>query len=92
MNEIWKFPLDIKAIMQLIEVEMPKGAIPIAVQVQYGIICVWAQVTPDAPKESRYFQVVGTGMPIPVRVKKYLGTVQIYSGDTVLHVYEAKGD
>jgi hypothetical protein len=58
---IWKFELEPTDNQ---EIEMPKGAEILTAQNQVGIPCLWALVDPTAEKETRTFEVVGTGHPI----------------------------
>jgi len=82
---IWKFELqnnDFQAI------EMPKDAEILSIQPQNNKVCIWAKVDPDNEKESRAFQIIGTGNPVSDKPKKYLGTFQIYEGQLVFHLFE----
>jgi hypothetical protein len=86
-STIWKFqiPLEEKS-----EVEMPKDAEVLAVQMQGSQLCVWAAVDPNAEKVKRRFYVVGTGHPMPKSLDAcYAATVQIDGAiDTLaLHVF-----
>jgi hypothetical protein len=70
-------------------VSMPVGATILSAQVQDGDIQIWALVDPDAKKETRYFGVAGTGHPIDDNFAgKFIGTVQMYQGALVFHVFE----
>lgn len=42
------------------------------------IVCVWAALDSDAPKDERTFRIFGTGHPIPDEVgfEGYLGSTQ----------------
>lgn len=52
--------------------------------------CVWALVDPDVEIETRYFEVYGTGHPIPDdgKFRNYIGTCQFMQGCLVFHVFE----
>lgn len=84
MNEIWKFEL--KQSYQ--EVEMPVGANLLSVDQQKEIICLWAEVDPDAKREFRSFEIFGTGHSIKPGQRKFLGTVLTRGGELVWHVFE----
>lgn len=72
------------------EVEMPKGAIIRAIQIQGDWICLWAEVNTANPKEIRRIEMFGTGHPIRHDFenidRNYLATVQDTS--LVWHFYE----
>lgn len=87
MNKtIWKYQL---AITETQEIEMPVDAGILTAQMQAGTLCLWAFVSPDAPKERRQFEVLGTGNPIPDGSCNYIASVQ--QGQFVWHVFEGKG-
>ena len=80
---IWKFPLELTNKQ---EVQMPVGANVISVDNQHGQICMWALVNDEAEKETRTFEVVGTGHYMRDIDRDFVGTVQ--QGPFVWHVFE----
>lgn len=82
---IWKWPLKLDPYQA---VEMPAGATVLTVQVQKDEPHLWALCDPERPKEKRHITMRGTGHPVPAYPGQYLGTVQMFRGDLVLHVYE----
>ncbi len=69
-------------------VAMPEGAMPLDVQVQSGVITLWALVNPDARPVPRPFSIYGTGHTIEnIGELSHIGTVQM--GCLVWHVFEA---
>ena len=80
---IWKFPL---ALTDFVSVEMPENAVVLSVDNQDGVLCLWAMVEPDMPKDVRHFSIVGTGNPMPAGLKKFIGTVLM--PPYVWHVFE----
>jgi hypothetical protein len=87
MKSIWKFQIEATDVQ---EIEMPEGAELLTIQVQNGIVCLWALVSPNAPKEKRTLRVYGTGHPITSGGLHYIGTFQLLSGGLVFHVFEQK--
>jgi len=88
---IWKFPLSANTTQG---VSMPKDAEILSVQVNRGVICLWALCDPDAEVEDRAFAVFGTGhrysdVIFDKFADRYIGTVQMGSGVLVWHVLEA---
>ncbi len=85
---IWKYEIKID---DKIQIEMPEKAEILSVQVQKGIVCIWALVDSENKTETRYFEVFGTGHKVPVDMgisRKFIGTFQIYGGDLVFHLFE----
>lgn len=83
MRHIWKWPLVVTDRQELL---VPAGARLLAVQAQYGELCLWAECDTSQPKETRTIHVYGTGNPIPDDPGTYISTVQL--GTFVWHVYE----
>lgn len=90
MKTIWKFPL--KTFAPILEIEMPRNAKVLTVQVQKEIPCIWAIVEPQEKKETRKFRLLGTGheFDIPIAQVKYIGTFQLQSGGFIGHLFETK--
>lgn len=86
MREIWKFELD----SHYNTVEMPIGAEILSVHSQRDSVCIWALVNPNMEKETRYFDVFGTGHPIDVNSKIFIGTCLVNNESLVWHVFETK--
>lgn len=89
MKRVYKYPLDIQ---DEVIVMMPKGARVLSVQVQNGRPCLWAAVDPtEMELEKRLFRIAETGHPIHDNVVDgFIGTIQLYDGRLVFHVFEAK--
>lgn len=75
-----------------VEIEMPKGAHILTVQVQHGYPTIWAIVDPEQPKEIRHLRLFGTGHPLDIdpAASRYIGTFQLDMGNFVGHLFEAK--
>jgi hypothetical protein len=83
MKTVWKFPVTPGPF----EVEMPKGAQVLSVQVQGGEPFMWALVDDQAPKEKRSFNTVGTGHDSDeIQNWRFVGTFQL--GPLVFHLFE----
>lgn len=90
-QQVWKFPFisDKALFTKWLDIEMPIDAKVLTVASQNGILTLWAQVTPGAPRSVRRFKVYDTGEPIDdYIVHNYIGTVVFPGGLLVLHVYE----
>lgn len=84
--QVWKYKIPIK---DATEIEMPKGARIVHVDIQYGEPCLWALVNPQADKETRYIRVAGTGHEVsPEDTMDHLGTFMLAGGTFVGHVFE----
>ena len=86
MDTIWKFELEI---IDEQMVEMPEGAIILAVQAQYDKPWLWARVNPHAKPTQRKIMTHGTGHEVPETTGSHLGTYQIQGGRYVFHVFES---
>jgi hypothetical protein len=69
---------------------LPKDAQILTVQCQRDILCLWALVDDGTSlKQSRTFEIVGTGHPVENYTKRqYIGTAQQYGGSLIWHVFE----
>ena len=88
---IWKFELETTDKQTI---EMPVDSEILTVQTQNGEPCLWALVDPAAEKETRTFEVFGTGHTLHYDMgitKDYIGTYQLNSGALVFHVFEHTG-
>lgn len=85
---IWKFPIMAPGTCSI---EMPADAKIVSAGLDSdGLVCVWAEVNPEATFKERHFAAIGTGWKIPcVALEKstYLGHVLTQSG-FVWHIYE----
>lgn len=86
MKKIFKYSLVGENVQDL---ALPRGARIIAAQTQYGGVCLWAIVEPDAPTEYRRVVVIQTGHPLPDNIADFthVGTVQVGTGPLVVHVF-----
>jgi len=86
---IWKYELQVIDHPQRIDI--PLDSKIMTVQSQGESICMWVMVDPDAEKETRYFEVFGTGGPIHCDMgvsRQYIGTFQLLEGKFVGHLFE----
>jgi hypothetical protein len=83
MKVIYKFTLGNPASY----ISMPNGAKILCVQMQHGMLCLWAIVDTSKPSTAtRKIYVFGTGNELPDLPLEYIGTVQDY--EYVWHVFE----
>lgn len=85
---IWKYEITPD---DRVQIEMPEKAEILSVQVQKGIVCIWALVNTENKTETRCFEVFGTGHKVPVDMgisRKFIGTFQMDGGDLVFHLFE----
>ena len=82
MKTIYKYPVG--------EVQIPKGAKILTVNMQDDKFVLWAEVDTENVLEHRTFEVFGTGWELPHYVEmKYIGTC--FERLFVWHVYEVLG-
>jgi len=73
----------------VVDVDMPYGAVPRAVGVQGPDVVLWAEVLPTAPVRRRRFRLAKTGQDLGTVVNhRYVGTVMLFDGGYVVHVYD----
>ncbi|MFX0202612.1 MAG: hypothetical protein ACFFCW_41440 [Candidatus Hodarchaeota archaeon] len=82
---IWKFPLKMDDSQTI---DMPVDAYVLSIQTQHNIPCLWVMCSSDAPKRTRTFETFGTGHPMPIASREYVGTYQVNNGNHVFHVFE----
>ena len=93
MKMIYKYPLGTEIYHNMItEIEMPRNAEILSLQMQGGIPIIWAIVNPNKQKRKYVFHVFGTGYEMLDYERKhyvYVGTVQ-QSGlmTLVWHIFE----
>ena len=73
------------------EIQMPRNADILCVQMQYGMPYIWAAVDDSARLEPRRVVVIGTGCELPADMgrSEYISTFQT-DGGCVWHVFAAK--
>lgn len=82
---IWKYPLTITGNQTL---DMPKGAIILSAQIQFGLLYLWAMVDPTQPHDERDIEIIGTGHEFAEAPRKFIGTAQMAGGNLVWHIFE----
>jgi hypothetical protein len=87
MKTIYKYPLTTG---DSVTIYLPKGAEVLTVQTQAGLPCVWAKVDTASMSEFHRFYVRGTGHELTGNEGAYVGTFQVYDGELVFHLFEAK--
>jgi hypothetical protein len=85
MKAIFKYQLEVTGRQAI---NMLAGAEILTVQVQHGVLCMWALVDPANDYEKRYIAIYGTGNPVPLYPGRYISTVQQANGSLVWHVFE----
>lgn len=84
-KKIFKYKIEVEDMPVL---ELPEGAEILTVQVQNGEPHLWALVDESRPTKRRYFELYGTGHPVPDAVRNYIGTFQMRGGNLVFHLFE----
>lgn len=83
MMTVYKYPIEIVDEQMI---EMPENAHALSVQMQRDKLCIWALVNPERKNKKRRVRIVGTGNDAS-DVFQYLGTVQMFNGNLVWHVF-----
>jgi hypothetical protein len=82
-RSVHKFPMH----APVLRCEVRRGARVLCVSTQDNVPCIWFEVEPDAPDESREFIGVPTGGAIEPGAE-YVGTAHGIDGWMVFHIYE----
>lgn len=87
---IWKF--QIGELADVVEIDMPKGAQILTIQMQHGNPCIWAVVDPLEKSVRRGIAIHGTGHNINTAKKYiaegYIGTFQLDNGSLIFHAFD----
>lgn len=92
-NQIWKYSVKLEPLSKF-EIEVPKGATGLHVELMNGDLVFWFMVDTDqTEKETRHFTVEGTGQPLVVQYKDDYGYYALYmetffQGPFVWHLFE----
>lgn len=90
MKTIWKYPLQITDVQ---EIMMPEQAKILHVEMQGISPCLWVLVDSESKQVPRYIRVVGTGNPFPdADQAMYIGSFQMMGDILVWHVFEGVFD
>lgn len=86
-SAIWKFSFPIQGEL---EVDMPTGAKILCFEAQNNVPTIWALVQVTAEEVKRKFCVLGTGQKVSSDIcdATYVGTVLMYEGDLVFHLFD----
>ena len=89
IKTIFKYPLEV---IDEQTIEMPSGAQILTVQMQRGLLYLWALVPVAAPMMQRRIITHGTEHPVPPTTGEYIGTYQLDGGSLIFHVFEAEDE
>jgi hypothetical protein len=85
MKAIYKYPVS----PAFSSIELPRYSKILCIQMQGNQPCLWAMVDKDCKeKESRIFEIYGTGHDMKEVPQEYIGTFQVNGGQFVFHVFE----
>jgi hypothetical protein len=84
MRAVFKYPIPL---LDNFELDLPVGAQPLSVDVQYGKPQMWALVDTSAPTAPQRFRLAGTGHPLTKDSLEFVGTFLIEEGALVFHVF-----
>lgn len=84
MRTIWKYEL---TMVQHQSVNIKAPATILAVAMQFGKLCLWAEVNTDMPEIERHVSIYGTGDNID-QVGRHISTYQVSGGEYVFHAYD----
>lgn len=83
--QIWKYAIN----PDETQLDIPRSATLLSVQVQHGSVQLWALVDPGRPTEGRRVVVYRTGHPIPDDLNlRFIATFQLEGGKLIFHAFE----
>jgi hypothetical protein len=88
MKVIYKYLISVS---DFINIDLPKGAEILKIDVQNSQVCIWALVDKFAKEtELRKFRTFGTGYDINDNTSnlKYINTIFLMNGSLVFHIFE----
>jgi len=89
MKTIYRYRLDA---VEVVSLDMPNGAEVLSVgpprDGDDNPLDLWALVDVEAAMESRRFRIYGTGHTVPEFNGKFVGTVSLFNGRLIFHVFE----
>lgn len=88
MKKIFKYIIPVEDIVT--ELEIPLGGEILSCLTQDDEVCIWVKVDPNARLVTRSFKTVGTGHQFRDEHTHYIGTVLIFNGTLVFHLFELK--
>ena len=90
MRRIFEYALEV---VDYQEIHLPSNAKILAVDVQIGVVCLWALVDPEETVSTRTIKIVGTGHAVEEidGEMDYIGTIQLLGGTLIFHVFEIVG-
>ena len=92
---ILKFHLNLSTIDDdsVLSISMPQGAQILHLDGQCGTPCLWALCPAYDTVVDRQFRCIGTGQTWEASdTEQYIGTVLLYDGAVVVHVFEIQGE
>ena len=86
MYSIWKYHIQIE---DKFTMELPKDSLVLDIKIQDKKPTMWVLVEENADLEKRYFRMFGTGQKFEtISGLSHIGTIQMFKGDFVWHVFE----
>jgi hypothetical protein len=85
---IWKWPLRLDSGKPQ-AIRVPVATEFLSAQLQGSQVCIWGLVNPNQiHKEMRFFEIIGTGQPLPAELSRVHFSTIVFGPELVLHVFE----
>ncbi len=84
MPTVWKTELKIQDRQRI---KLPAGSHLLHVALQHEVLCLWFVCDPENPPTEQEIEIAGTGHPLDVAARSYLGTFMVDNGTFVFHVF-----
>ena len=83
-QSVYKYQLQVADVQRI---DLPVGAQVLRIELQRGMVALWAVVDPSASSEERTVHCIGTGHRFTTGSADYIGTVQLHGGSLVFHYF-----
>ena len=84
MKRIYKYSVEVRDEQ---DIYLPVGAEILSVAEQYNRIVLYAIVDSEAETKPHHISVRGTGHELNDKEGRFIGTVKLYNGDLMFHVF-----
>lgn len=72
----------------VVTIQIPTRAVILSAGNQGNDVVVWADVVQGEPNKPRDVALVKTGDSPPTRYSRFIGTVSMFDGSYILHIYD----
>lgn len=91
MSRILKYPIPVgEGMNDIFHLKLHKNSKILSLQIQKEQIVLWVLSNEEEELKSRKFRIAGTGHYINENIKEFIGTIQLFNGSLVFHLFEVE--